>query len=87
VFHDVLTYASKQKAGPEMKDVLKGLYDVQYLPVKYDDIPTDLLIWNDSMAHITLQEPFFATILTSPLLARTMRTLFSVIRDGLGSAR
>ena len=83
IFHDVLTHASKEKAGPVMQEILKGLYDVQYLPAKYADVPTDLLVWNDSIAHITLQEPYFATIITSPLIAKTMRTMFLVIREGL----
>ena len=66
-----------------MKALLKGLYDVKYLPEKHGDIPTDLLIWNDSIAHITLEEPFFATVITNPLLARTMRTLFQTLWEEL----
>lgn len=83
VFHDLLTHASKQKAGPVMQDVLKGLYDMRYVPEQYGDIPTDLLMWNDSIAHITLEEPFFATVITSPLIAKTMKTLFLIIREGM----
>jgi sugar-specific transcriptional regulator TrmB len=83
VFHDLITAASRTQAGPRMQEVLKGLYDMRYLPAKHDDIPTDLLIWNESIAHITLEEPLFATVITSPLIARTMRTLFGVIREGI----
>lgn len=83
VFHDLLTHASKEDSGPFMQSVLKGLYDMKYLPAKYGDIPTDLLIWEDCIAHIALEEPIFATVITSPLLARTMRTLFQVIHERL----
>ena len=83
VFHDILTHASRDESGPFMQALLKGMYDMKYLPAKYGDIPTDLLIWDDCIAHITLEEPVFATVITSPLLARTMRTLFQVIHERL----
>ncbi len=83
VFHDILTHASRASAGPAMQEVLKGLYDVQYLPAAYDDNPTDILIWDDHVAHVTLEEPFFATVLTNPLIAKTMRLVFSAVKDGL----
>ncbi len=76
VFRDLLTHSSQTKTGPYMKSILKGMYELKYLPKKHGDIPTDLLIWNDTIAHITLEEPYFATVITSPLLAKTMRTLF-----------
>lgn len=82
-FRDLLTHSSQEKAGPYMKSILKGMYELKYLPKKHGDIPTDLLIWNDTIAHITLEEPYFATVTTSPLLARTMRTLFWTVWESL----
>lgn len=85
IFHDLLTHASRTETGPKMQEILKGLYDVHYLPsiAHEDDIPTDLLIWNQSIAHITLEQPLFATVITSPLIARTMRMLFRVIQEAV----
>lgn len=82
-FRDLLTSASQKTTGPYMKSILKGMYEVKYLPKKHEDIPTDLLIWNHSIAHITLEEPYFATVITSPLLARTMRTVFWTLWEAL----
>lgn len=82
-FRDLLTHPSHAKTGPYMKSILKGMYELKYLPKKHGDIPTDLLIWNDTIAHITLEEPYFATVITSPLLAKTMRTLFWIVWETL----
>ncbi|MBP6944690.1 hypothetical protein KBD61_06290 [Patescibacteria group bacterium] len=83
IIHDLPTHASREETGPFTQSVLKGLYDPKYLPAKHDDLPTDLLIWNDCIAHITLEEPFFATVITSPLLAKTMRTLLQILHERL----
>ncbi len=82
-FHDLLTEQSRSSAAPYMKSILKGMYELKYLPKKHGDIPTDLLIWNDSFAHITLEEPYFATVITSPLLTKTMKTLFWTLWETL----
>ncbi len=83
MIHDLPTHASRDETGPFTQSVLKGLYDAKYLPAKHDDVPTDMLVWNDCIAHITLEEPFFATVITSPLLAKTMRTLLQIIHEHL----
>ncbi len=82
VFHDIVTQESKEWGGPEMLK-MKGLYDVAYLPAKYKDNPTDMLIWDDHVLIVALEEPFFATVVTNPLIAKTMRMIFSAVRDGL----
>lgn len=79
VFRDLLSHASKEKSGPEMQSVLKGLYELRYLPEKHQDFSTDILIWDDNVALITLEEPIFGTILTNPLLAKTFKIMFEVI--------
>lgn len=79
IFHDILTYASKEKAVSETRAILKGLYAAVFLPSQYKDVPTDILLWDDNIALITLQEPVFGTVLTSPLLARTFRVIFDVL--------
>ena len=83
ILHDILTHDSKEQIGPSMKELLKGLYDPKYLSNKYEEIPTDILLWDDHLALVTLREPYFATLITNPLLAKTMRTLFQVMYDQL----
>lgn len=83
VVHDLPTHASREEAGPFSQSILKGLYDFKYLPAKHEDVPTDLMVWDDCIAHITLQDPVFATVITNPLLAKTMRTLLQIIHERL----
>lgn len=79
IFYDILTHASKSNGAPEMKEILKGLYDMKFLPEEYVDQPTDMLFWDDSIALITLEEPIFGTVITSPLLFKTFIIIFDVI--------
>lgn len=83
VFYDILTYASGEKSVQETKSILKGLYGVELLPPQYKDMPTDLLLWQDNIALITLQEPIFGTVLSSPLLAQTFHIIFNVMWEKL----
>ena len=82
VFHDILTHASEE-SGRELREALKGMYDQAYLPREYDDFPTDILIWDDHVALITLSDPIFGTVITNPMLAKTFRMMFSAIKKGL----
>jgi HTH-type transcriptional regulator, sugar sensing transcriptional regulator len=83
IFHDLLTSASREKTGPWMQEVMKGLYDVRYFPKDVGEFPTDILFWDEHIALITLREPYFATIVTSSLLAQTMKTLFRFMQSRL----
>lgn len=83
VFHDILSHASGESAAPAMKDVLRGLYDYHLMDKKYDDFPTDILIWDDNIALLTFEEPIFGTVITSPTLTATFRILFDALWDGL----
>ncbi len=81
ILNDILSYDSKETTGPKTQDILKGLYSQSYLPSKYTELPTDILIWDNNIALITLREPIFGTVLTNPLIAQTFRVLFDVIRN------
>lgn len=81
VFHDILSHESGDTAAPAMKEVLRGLYDYQLLPQRYEDFPTDILIWEDNVALLTLEEPIFGTVITNPTLAQTFQLLFRVLWD------
>lgn len=85
VFHDILSSVSSRQGAPEMKETLKGLYEARFLPERHGDFPTDMLIWADNVALITLEEPIFGTILTNPLLAKTFRNIFHTMWASLSS--
>jgi len=76
---DILTSASKERALTETKKIIGGMYDFKLLPEKYRDQPTDILIWDNNIALVTLEVPVFGTIITSPLLADTFKMIFELI--------
>lgn len=83
VLHDLLSYSSKEKTLPDTSNILKGLYSAKLIPEKYKNFRTDILIWDDNIALITLEEPIFGTILTNPLLSETFKIIFNIVTDSL----
>lgn len=81
IFHEIVPDASKVITGMVMQNLIKQNYSVSLIPKEYGLLQTDILIWNDNIALITLEEPIFGTIITSPQLARTFKTLLKIIRD------
>lgn len=79
IFHDILTSASTKTAGPQMKTVLRGLYEMKFLPKNYEDVPVDILLWDDNIALINISEPAFGTVLTSSNIVKLFQILFDVI--------
>lgn len=80
---DLITKPSEKIGVEETKQILKGMYDFQLLPEKYTDFPTDILVWNNNIALITLTDPIFGTVITSDLLAQTFRYIFEMVREGI----
>ncbi len=78
IFRDILAYESGEQSGPKTKEQLKGLYELKLLPKKYEEIFTDILIWDDNIALIVLDKPIFGTVLTNKHMARTFRILFEL---------
>ena len=83
VFWDILTPASGTGETPQLKDVLRGFYAVEHLPAKYQDFPTDMLLWDRNIALISLEEPIFGTVLTNKALAETFKIMFTLIWERL----
>ncbi len=79
VWYDILSRSSELKGAPEMKDILRGLYEAHFLPQKYHDFPTDILIYGENIALITLEEPIFGTVLSNKLLSKTFAIIFDVL--------
>ena len=83
VLQDILSYDSGVKTVPDTKKVMGALYDVKLLPHKCQELPTDILLWDENIALITLREPIFATVLTNTLLAKTFRIMVSILWDAI----
>ncbi len=82
VYHDILSNSSRGDIQVT-KELLKGYYDVTIMPTRYKNFQTDILIWEDNIALITLEEPIFGTVLTNKLLAETFRIIFNVMKEGI----
>jgi sugar-specific transcriptional regulator TrmB len=78
VFNDILTYNSSSVAI-QAKEMLKGLYEYKLLPEEHQDLPTDILIWENNIALITLEDPVFGTVLTNRLLSKTFHMIFNIM--------
>jgi len=83
IIRDLITNPSEQIGVQQTKRLLGGLYEYQLLPKKYADFPTDILVWNDNIALITLKEPVFGTVITNDLLAQTFRYILEMVWEGL----
>ena len=66
-------------APKEIISILGNLYTVHFLPEEYKNFPTNILIWDDNAALLTLTDPVFGTILTSKILADTFRLMHNVM--------
>lgn len=82
VLQDLITNPSQTVGVNETQAILKGLYDFRVLPEKYRDFPTDILVWNNNIALVTLKDPIFGTVITSDLLAQTFRYVLEMLWDG-----
>lgn len=81
VFNDILSYASKETTERQIKEALGKLHDVTYLPKKYEDVPTDILIWENNIGVIHYDKPVFGTIISNEKLARTFKILFKTLKE------
>ncbi len=83
IYNDILTHESGDKSGQIIKDILKGFYDFKVLPKQYNDLSTDILIWDDHIAFIDLNNPVFGTVITNPSLAKTLYMMFDALWNKL----
>ncbi len=82
-FHDLLSESSQSVTDAIAIPVVKGMYEHKYLPKKYQDPPTDILLWDNHIALINLHEPMFGTILTNDMLSDTFKMIFKILWEKL----
>lgn len=81
VLHDIVTHVSGNEAAHKMVASLKGYYDASILPQATGELTTDILIWNNHLALITLEEPYFGTVITNASLVNTFRQVLGILRE------
>jgi len=84
-FKDIVTPSSGKNAASISKDRMGVYYDYKVIPKNYKEILTDILIWDDNVALLTLENPIFGTIIKNKDLALTLRTMFEVMWRSLPS--
>ncbi len=77
-FQDILTSDSANEAGAQAQSELGVFYQYKILPESYGNIVTDILIWGNKVALLTIEEPLYGTILEDLYLAKTFRILFNI---------
>ncbi|HEY4516170.1 MAG TPA: helix-turn-helix domain-containing protein [Candidatus Paceibacterota bacterium] len=77
-FQDLVTHDS-EKSSNLIKNVRGEMHKIKFLPEEYSQNITDLLIWDDSIALISLEEPIFGTVITSKPLASTLKMILQLI--------
>jgi sugar-specific transcriptional regulator TrmB len=83
IFKDILTAQSKQYSAKTFREIRNSLHQIKFIPEKYMDTSTDILVWEDNIALISLGEPIFGTVITNKNLANTFKVILSIIWDSL----
>lgn len=74
VFYDLQTeYSRSTKVQP---DAQGKLYEVKFFQPNTEDLPTDMLIWDDNVALLTLEEPYFGTIISNSAISKSFKIIF-----------
>lgn len=83
IFRDILTAQSKKYSAQTFREIRNNLHQIKFIPEKYAETSTDILIWEDNIALISLDEPIFGTVITNKNLANTFKVILSIIWDSL----
>ena len=54
-------------------------YQTKALSNEHVNIPTNILVWDNTLAFITLDNPMFGTVIVDPLLTTTFKMIFETI--------
>lgn len=79
LFQDIVTYASSKKSINEAKEIMKAMYETRIIPKEYEDLPSDILIWDDNISVTTTSEPIFGTVIKNEIIARTFKVVFDLL--------
>lgn len=82
IFHDILESRSEKYSQEVYKKILNSFYDTRIIGRKHE-IYTDILIWDDMIALVSLKEPFFGTVIRNTYISQTFKTLYNIIWNAL----
>lgn len=80
IMNDILT-ADSRDLGNNMTKLIGPLYTAHFLDAKLGALPTDILIWDDNIALISLETPIFGTVITNANLAKTFCALHASLKS------
>jgi len=83
IFKDILTASSKQYSAKTIKQIRNNLHQIKFISEKHKNMSTDMLIWNENVALVSLDEPIFGTVITNKNLAHTFKIILSIVWDTL----
>lgn len=78
ILNDLLVESARGGTADTIRKIMGGLYNQRFLDPKYQDVPTDIFMWDDHVLLVTLDEPIFATEIINWPLANTFRMLFDI---------
>lgn len=76
MLNDILSFESTKSSADFAKSNFAGYYNSKTLPVTAGDLPSDILIWDEYVALMSLEEPLFATLIKNQAVADTIKILF-----------
>lgn len=74
--NDIISHESSMESADFAKSNFNDYYNFKSLPPSAGDLPSDILIWDDYVALMSLDEPVFATLIKNQAVADTMKLLF-----------
>jgi sugar-specific transcriptional regulator TrmB len=85
--HDLLSRDSAEIHAREVKELLGPYYKYKLMPADIKTLQSQILVWNDNVAHIALEQPYFGTIMKRPAIAGAMREIFNMAWEQAGSSK
>ncbi len=76
---DILSRDSYKETSAIADKALGPYVEQRFLSEKHETLTTDILIWNNNVALITIEEPIFGTVIHNKFIADTMRIQFDLI--------
>jgi sugar-specific transcriptional regulator TrmB len=84
---DILTFESGTQVAQATRAAAGAYYEYRVLSQKYAGVLSDVLMWDNTVAIISLEEPIFGTVLVNAQLAHTFRTMFEVMWQSLENGK
>lgn len=78
---DILSPDSGTGLAASVKAIQGVYYKYRRMPAGANSFASQILIWNNNVAHIAFEQPYFGTIIRSAAIASAMRSIFDMAWD------